>query len=311
MPKQLVAHLTAIATSFQQAFFAEAGEYRVRLFRSAVGLALFLTTLSWLGSFRWFFGPDGYVPVSMAPSLGKYSESWLAIFNTDPFTSLPVVILGYVLLILAALALMTNRYVKVAAPIAFVLFLSFMVRNPAMSYGGTDVLQLLLFGVVLLSLPGKKATETWPLLLVQFQFALIYFTAGLSKAQTADWYNGTKMFATFSDPTFSYIDPTFLIGFPLVLSLITWFGFMSELAFAFLIWAKGTRLVALGIVAMLHVGILLSMNVHLFSEIMLLGLTGLLLDSEAKWLTERLSAAKARVVSAVRGSKRKVHRVNS
>jgi hypothetical protein len=214
---------------------------------------------------------------------------------------------AYILLIASSLCLIFGKYVKVAAPVAFILFLSFLARNAAMSYGGTDVLQLLLLAVILLHLPGKRPPERWPVFLMQFQFALIYFVAGASKLQTPAWVQGTKMFSTLSDPTFSYINPDLLLSVPIVLVAFTWFGFMSELAFSFLIWSSATRRLALLLVVMLHIGVILTMNVHLFSEIMLLGLTVCLTNAEAGWILERLHAAKSRVVTAVRRPKRKVN----
>jgi hypothetical protein len=301
------AELKKLGDLTEKALFGEAGVSLVRLFRGAVGIALLLTLLSWAGSFYWFFSPEGYVPVGTEELLGKYFDSWLNIFSYPGLESYPAVLLAYILAIISACLLIVNKFPKVAAPIAYVLLLSFLGRNPALSYGGTDVLQFLLLGVVLLSLPGRKVAERWPIFLLQFQFALLYFTAGSSKLGVAEWLNGTKMFTTLSDPTFSYIDPQLLLLAPLLISFITWYGFISELAFAFLIWSKATRRYALAAVVLLHVGIIASMNVHLFSEMMLLGLTCLLTNQEADWLLERFHAAKTRVVSAVRGPKRQVN----
>lgn len=289
-----------------EAFFAPFASNQLRLFRGAVGVALIITLLSWLQSFRWFFAPDGYVPLSLAGSLGKYTASYLHLFNYEALSGLPFLYAGYILLFAAAICLVVGKYEKVAAPVAYVLFLSFMGRNPALSYGGTDVLQFLLLGVVLLSLPGKKQVEKWPIVLIQFQFAVLYLSAAISKMQVPEWFNGTKMFFGMSDPTFSYINPTFLLSVPALLAFITWYGFMSEIGFTFLIWSKGTRRFALAMVVLLHVGIALSMNVHLFSEMMLLGFTALLTERESTWLLERLRAAKTGVVSVVRRSQRKV-----
>ncbi|CAN5153480.1 hypothetical protein BH11PAT4_BH11PAT4_3950 [soil metagenome] len=304
MQQIIKTYVAAVSQWFEATFFAPMGTNGLRLFRGAVGLATLLTALSWLGSFKWFFGPEGYVPLSAVGTLGKFSASWMHIFSYSSLTSLPVVTAAYILLMVAAICLILGKYVKVAAPVAFVLLLSFLGRNAAMSYGGTDVLQLLLLAVVLLSLPGRRAPERWPVFLMQFQFALIYFVAGVSKLQTPAWVQGTKMFSTLSDPTFSYINPGLLLAIPVAITAITWFGFMSELAFSFLIWSKATRRVALVLAVMLHVGVIFTMNVHLFSEIMLLGLTIFLTEPEAKWVLERLHTAKSRVVSAVRGSKR-------
>ncbi len=296
----------SLAKLLNEAFFSPFKENQLRLFRGAVGVALIITSLSWVQSFRWFFAPDGYVPLSLAPSLGKYTVSWLHLFNYEALSGLPFLYAGYLLMLVAAGFLVIGKYEKYAAPVAYILLLSFLGRNPALSYGGTDVLQFLLLAVVLLSLPGKKQAEKWPIVLVQFQFAVLYLSAAISKMQVPEWFNGTKMFFGMSDPTFSYINPNFLLSVPALLAFITWYGFMSEIGFTFLIWSKGTRRFALAMVVLLHVGIALTMNVHLFSEVMLLGFTALLTESESTWLLERLRAAKTGVVSVVRRSKRKV-----
>jgi hypothetical protein len=265
----------------------------VMVFRTAVALATLATALSWFPHVSLLFSGKGVVPLSAVPLYSHHAQSALSLFFLNDHPAF--VMAGYVLLCLACVALIIGYIPRIASLLVFVLFASFTARNPMIAYGGTDILQVTLFYTMFLDTdvgilgamnPLKKAVPVWPLRLVQLQFMIVYGTAGLSKLAEPAWVEGTKMYSVLMDPTFSYFNAHGIQHYPVLIKLLSWSGWVPELAFPVLIWHRYTRRLALIMIVGLHAGILLLMNVHLFSEIMLACLTVFLQSEDIDLITK-------------------------
>ena len=120
---------------------------------------------------------------------------------------------------------------------------------------------------------GKEGDEPplavpWAQRLMQLQVATVYLGAFLSKAGGEKWANGTAAYYPLHLPE--------TVRFPMlgsdvlwVINLITWGTIAVELALATLVWVPRLRLYVLAAGVMLHLGIEYSMNIPLFSFMMI------------------------------------------
>jgi hypothetical protein len=258
-------------------------------------------SLTWLPNPPFYFSSVGVLPMRIV-SPGNH----LSLFF---FWDSPAVIwAAYVLMLGVGSLFIAGKYPRITGMALYVLFLSFLNRNYQITYGGTNILTTLLFLTLFLDTAAKPTDKRpwWPFYLMQFQMAVGYFVSGLSKAHATEWAQGQKLYAVFMDPTFSYFSMGWLHHLPWVIALATWGVVIAETLFIFLCWFKKTRYVALFLVASMHIGIFLTMNVHFFSEIMLVGLVCFLSEKDIDWLWKVFDTAKARIVPLVRRPKRQV-----
>lgn len=278
-------------------FLTEYSAGKIILFRILLGTVVLAVVLSWLPNPAFYFSNLGSLPDSLVEKSNLFS---ILFFGDSP----PLVWLWYILLLAATLCFTVGFYPRVTGVVTYVLLLSFLNRNYQMTYGGTSILLTLLFLTLFLDTGAKSHDKRphWPFYLMQFQLAFGYFVSGLSKMHSVEWAEGKKLYAVLMDPTFSYFDFAWLRDFAWVIPIMTYGVIVAEVLFIFLCWFKYTRWLAIAMVASMHIGIFFTVNVHYFSEIMLVGLVSFLSVQEVDWLLERGNAAKARIVSLVRGS---------
>jgi len=275
-------------------FLYEESSRKVALFRIFIGISVLLTVLSWSNP-RLLFTDAGYFPTDLMQTLQGPLRFSLFFFLRNP----TAIVACYYLLLIATICFIFGILSRIANLVVFVLFLSFIARNSILGYGGTSILQIILFYSLFLQTdqalvpkfarPKKQPATVpgWPLRLIQLQIAIVYISAATLKLQSLDWVHGTILFSVLNNPSFSYFDFTPLARFPWIFIFLTYFTLVGELSFIYWVWIPSHRRVALGMVAMLHIGLLFTLNVHYFSEIMLCSLTAFLIPTEADWVIAR------------------------
>jgi hypothetical protein len=105
---------------------------------------------------------------------------------------------------------------------------------------------------------------------VLFEFCLVYFVAGLSKAMYPVWQSGEAMYYILRIEDFraSYLN-IWLTKSAFFIKFTTWFTLFWELTFPFVIWFKKLRNVYLLAGVALHMGIWMLMRIDNFSFVML------------------------------------------
>jgi len=190
-----------------------------------------------------------------------------------------VVIVG----ILAAFLLMIGWQSRLTAGMTWLVWVSLWNRNPLLLDGDDAVLKMMCF-YLLLSPCGncwsidaclhKKPPQVavWPLRLMQFQIALIYFVSGWVKFHSPEWLEGTIMQYVFIHPQYSRWDGWIFINDPLITGLLAGLaGFIKwwEMLFPFLLINAYSRKISILIGILFHLGLLLTMNLRWFPVIML------------------------------------------
>lgn len=207
------------------------------------------------------------------------------------------------LTLMVAILLTVGLWTRVSAVLCFVLVTSMQVRNPVLAFGGDAALRMLLFYVALgragevwsldavirarreydrrlargnrLRRPvtERRPIPVWPLRLMQFQLALIYFASAMAKAFGVTWVQGSTLWYALLSPAHSRFNPEGqpLPAFMATLTRIgTWVTLVWEFAFpVLLVLHRYARWIALGLGVLFHVGIFLLIKVQWFSAAML------------------------------------------
>ncbi len=204
--------------------------------------------------------------------------------------------------IIAAFMLMIGWQSRLAATITWLVWVSLWNRNPLLLDGDDAILKLMCFYLMLSSCGNgwsvdaflhikPQQVSVWPLRLIQFQIALIYFDSGWVKFHSPEWLDGTIMQYVLIHPQYSRWDGWSFIDNPLLSGvLVALAGFIRwwELLFPFLLINAHSRKISLLIGILFHVGLLLTMNLRWFPVIMLSLYPALLSNSSFIRLEEKL-----------------------
>ena len=204
--------------------------------------------------------------------------------------------------IIAAFMLMIGWQSRLAAFITWLVWVSLWNRNPLLLDGDDAILKLMCFYLMLSSCGNcwsvdaclqikPQQVSVWPLRLIQFQIALIYFVSGWVKFHSPEWLDGTIMQYVLIHPQYSRWDGWSFIDNPLLSGvLVALAGFIRwwELLFPFLLIKARSRNISLLIGILFHAGLLLTMNLRWFPVIMLSLYLALLSNSSFIRLEEKL-----------------------
>jgi hypothetical protein len=133
----------------------------------------------------------------------------------------------------------------------------------------------------------------WPLRLLQFQLALLYFSAGLWKMGNATWRSGLALHYVLNNHVYQRIPGDLPPVFFSAIVGLTYLTLVWELVFPLLVWFRATRPAMLVIGLLLHLGMWVTMEVGAFMPTILIAYVAFL-DPE---LTERRVRALARLRS--------------
>lgn len=182
-----------------------------------------------------------------------------------------------------------TRWVKWAVLLGH---LSYVHRNPWITYGADAIVSALLFVLCLapiglaLSLdarrrareaePGENAApiSEWGFActrLIQFQMAVVIFFAGVSKLRSETWWSGDAVWATLVSFQTPDTPLDWLSQHYWVINVLTYTTLLIELSFPFLIWGRSTRPFWLAAVIALHLGIAVGLGYYYFSAVVIVG----------------------------------------
>ena len=120
--------------------------------------------------------------------------------------------------------------------------------------------------------PGRgRVQPIWPLRLMRFQIAVIYLNSGLGKLYHPAWRDGSALHYVLHLNTFARFPQTLPPEWDWVATAGTYVTLVWEVAFPFLLFQRLTRRLALLLGVLLHLGMALTMEVGLFSWVMLAG----------------------------------------
>lgn len=305
--------------SFQrgwQAFFHEPIDARIpALVRIAYALVLLVNVAVWLPDLTMLFGEHGLLPREIVRKISDPNAwSLLAWLPSDDRT----LYVCYGIFVAQVVCLLLGLATRFSSVSVFVWLVSFQVRNPIILDGEDTVFRLIAFFLMLMpagavwSLDARLRERFWPaasalapsakspaklldrsprlvsawgLRLLQFQIALVFFSAAICKLQGQTWLDGTALYYVARLDEFSkFPTPGWVFESPSIVALLTWSVVLVELAAPLLIWFRETRRWMLLLVVLFHAANEYSMHLFLFHWIMLVGWASFLLPADWEWL---------------------------
>jgi hypothetical protein len=120
----------------------------------------------------------------------------------------------------------------------------------------------------------------WSVRLIQIQIGLVYTMAAILKTGGGLWLNGTALHYVLNNSEVYRFDVSFLTQYPILINVMTYSALAMEFSLAFFIWFRAARPFVLYVGLMLHAGILITINIPIFGELMWVGYLAFLTPPE-------------------------------
>ena len=268
----------AIVDAWCAFWFTPAPAYTLGLVRIGFGAVVLVWTLTLLGDLYRVFGKQGAAP-AYAPL--DYQWSVFALWTGDE-----ALLIGWVLLLLSAVAMTVGWHSRFAAILVFVLIMSFYRRAAYIFNAGDAIITIVALILALsccgaaLSLDQRRRTGSfwsaqtlapWPIRLLQVQLSLIYLVSVQAKLSGGkSWADGSAVFYAWrTDGRWALLPtPEWLSANAILVNALTWGTLVIELAIAVLVWNRRWRFWVLAAGVVMHVTMMLNMNVGFFSVAM-------------------------------------------
>jgi len=269
-----------VAERWQQFWFDEIPPHSYALLRVAVGLVGCLSLLQ-LHDVRVFWDASGMIP---ADDNGLGLKPWLVANGLGDIGGRVL----FVACVTSFVAMIIGFWSGVAVAASLAASLVQILWNALPLSGAHPAIQGLLFCLIWAdcgavwsvdawlarrrSVSGNSSVEPYPiapLRLVRFQVALVYFSTGLWKLQSAHWRDGATIHYVLDSNVFRRIPHDLPRALDPVATILTYSTFFWELGFALMLLNRHTRKVALFIGVALHLGMALVMEIGPFHWVML------------------------------------------
>jgi Vitamin K-dependent gamma-carboxylase len=267
---------TAIVDRWRIFWFRPEPAYPLGLIRIAFGAIVVAWTVSLLPDLYDLFGGHG-----VAPHQPAVADQW-GVFKT--FTSDQALFIGWVVLLVCAVALTVGWHSRLAALAVFVLIVSFEYRDPSVFNSGDNLIRIEALILVLspcgaaLSLDQRRSTGSfwsaqtravWPLRLLQIQLSLIYLATFQIRLSGHAWPQGTALsYALRLSDMLILPSPHWLTTNALLMNAATWGAMLLELSIGILVWNRRLRPWVLAAGVVLHSTIMITVAVGFFTPAM-------------------------------------------
>jgi hypothetical protein len=255
-------------------WFTPQPAYTLGLVRMMFGVVAVAWTLALLPDLYQVFGEQG-----VAPQYTLLDYQW-SVFEAWPGDR--ALLIGWVLLLLSAIAMTVGWHSRFAAILVFVLIHSFHRRGVYIFNAGDALLAIVALILALsccgaaLSLDQRRRTGSfwsaqtlapWPIRLMQVQLSLIYVVSVQAKLSGKFWTEGSAASYTWrTDGRWALLPaPEWLSANAVLVNAVTWGTLLIELAIAVLVWNRRWRPWVLAAGVVMHVTLMVNMNVTFFS----------------------------------------------
>lgn len=265
--------MTALLDAWRTFWFRPQAAYTLGLMRIAFGALTVLWTLSFSLDLSDLFGRNG-----VAPDAPRDPYVW-SIFRIWPDDR--ALLVGWVLLLVSALAMMVGWHSRLASIVVCVLILSFQHRNPSAFNSGDVLIRIEALFLALapsgaaLSLDQRRRTGAfcsaqvrapWAIRLLQIQLSVLYLASVRWKLSGAAWSEGTAVsYALRLKDMLIAPVPQWFIENPMLINIATWAALATELSLGVLVWNRRLRPWVLLAGVGMHASILLTMGVGFFT----------------------------------------------
>jgi predicted DCC family thiol-disulfide oxidoreductase YuxK len=300
-------------------WFAPVSSIPLGLFRIAFGVVVLLYGLLLFPDRDTWFSNRGVLTQVASDAYNAEHNPGLLINLLHGVDHPLLLLLFFVGFLAAALCLMLGWWTRLAAFLVFLGLNSLHNRNHVI-LSGADIVMIVLSFYLLFApagaacsldrlgrfMRGEEDEEPpcivpWAQRLMQIQIALLYLCSFLNKVPGSRWVDGTALYWALQIPEMRRFPvPLFDAQHMWLVNLATYGALATELALATLIWVPRLRLYVLAAGVLLHIGIEYSMNVPLFSFLMVASYLIFLRESDVQrflaWIREPLAPARVRLV---------------
>ena len=275
-------------------------DYRsIAFMRIGVGIVLFLDTIIRATSLKAHYTDLGVLPRTDLLSL--FNNNWLiSIHHMSGSLIFETII--FIVMLLVSISLIVGYKTTIATVLAWILTISVQNRNPLIIQGGDVIFRVILFWAMFLPwgkrfsldtfLDKRKQTIAKTFVSVASiayiaEIFMFYFMSGILKTGAA-WHNGTAIYYALSVDQFATPIGHFLLGFPALISILTFFVIYLEIygpfLFIFPFWNNQMRMIGIILFILMQIGINTSMSIGLFGLICIVITFGLLPSTFWTWL---------------------------
>ncbi len=271
--------LKSISNRWNEYLFEPIDAIQYSVLRIGLGALITIYFIQLLPFYPLQFSQEGWLANRQDLHLPN-AGSWSLLF----FTSNNAQTLYFFLTaIFCAGAFTLGFFTQLTGWVSLIALISLWNRNPLILDGDDAILRVMLFYLLLspcgriLSVDSRFKypmikSEVWPLRLIQFQLAFVYFVSGWVKIHSLEWQDGSVLQYVLVHPEYSRWDFTELLTYPFILLLLSALSFTImwwEILFPFLILYPKSRRTCIIIGIAFHLGLLVFMNLRWFSGIML------------------------------------------
>lgn len=260
-------------------FFAEIDVRQYAVLRIGLGLLIIIYLYQLLPFSILHFSSDGWLDGLSTAHDGPI-RGWSIL---SVFANAKQVRLFWLAAMLFAASFAVGFYSRSSGWLTWIALVSIWHRNPLLLDGDDAILRLMLFYLLFspcgaaysIDSLGKQPGETapvWPLRLMQFQLALVYFVSGMVKFLSPQWLDGSILPTVLSHPQYSRWDFSRLLvkpWFTSVLAYLSDFIRWWEVLFPLMLCQRYSRAFCILIGVLFHLALLLIMHLRLFPIIML------------------------------------------
>jgi len=291
------------------------------LLRLVIG---FLATVSglqlWPDRLAWF-SERGLFPTSISDTWNSLAApgprplNFLHTFHSDWFITFFMAVF-----IAAALLMTVGLWSRVSTLIVYIGLNMIHDRNAAVNTAGSDCVLICMVFLLLLAPSGASCSvdrlfrilrgaeddeaprvAPWPLRLAQIQVAIVYAVTASSKLLGEQWRNGVAAYYPMSLPELSRFPVPLMDANHLwFVHFVTYSALAIEVALALLVWIPALRLPVLAGGVLLHLGIEYSLNLPLFSFLMIASYLSFIEQSDLEafrvWLPRAIRLTRLRIL---------------
>lgn len=214
------------------------------------------------------------------------------------------VIVVYLALMVGALAMVFGRWLRLAAPVTWLAFMSLGLDAPAIDNAGDQLLRIWAAYLAIYALltpsplwsasPLRRGGQfslapTWVVRMFQLQLTVIYVATIVEKLPGETWRAGTAVYYAFALDDFARFPvPNVLAGSLVLSNILTWLTVALELSLPFLLWTRRTRRFAIVAGVGLHVGFDYALRVGFFLPAMAIGYVAFVRPEEVVAIAARV-----------------------
>jgi hypothetical protein len=273
--------------AWDQFWFTPAAPHTLCAIRILAGAMLFYTHFIWSLDLTAFLGPDSWMSAAAVRELSRDSYAWSYLWYVES----PALLWALHLAALGVFALLTlGLFTRVVSVLAAVITLAYCHRLPGALFGLHQVNAMLAMYLAVGPAGATYSLDRWraargagqgtavgdstsaniAIRLIQLHLCIIYLFGGIGKMRGELWWDGSAVWFAVANYEYQSWDMTWLIHYPWLVALLTHVTVFWETFYAFLVWPRSSRPIALAIAVFVHGGIALFLGMPTFGLAMLI-----------------------------------------